>query len=98
MSRMKPKALSDPPSQPPLEGGLDNARPLTSNTVASLLIASLRVGAHVADSLARLRVASPSVSGIARDTRCHTQNGTPGRCQSERAGSRRRAGRDAETG
>lgn len=29
MSRLKPKALSNPPSQPPLEGGLDSATTLT---------------------------------------------------------------------
>jgi hypothetical protein len=34
MSRLKPKALSNPPSQPNSEGELDSARPLTSNTVA----------------------------------------------------------------
>jgi hypothetical protein len=36
MPRMKPKTLSNPPSQPSLEGGLDSAQSLTSNTVASL--------------------------------------------------------------
>ena len=36
MSRVKPIALSNPSSQTPLEGGLDSARPFTSNTVASL--------------------------------------------------------------
>ena len=35
MSRVKQKALSDPPSQEPLEGGSDSAPPFTSNTVAS---------------------------------------------------------------
>ena len=43
MSRLKPKALSNPPSQTPLEGGSDSARPFTSNTVASTPLAdSLR--------------------------------------------------------
>jgi hypothetical protein len=36
MPRMKPKTLSNPPSQPSSEGGLDSAQSLTSNTVASL--------------------------------------------------------------
>jgi hypothetical protein len=36
MSRLKLKALSNPPSQPRVEGGLDSARPLTTNTVASI--------------------------------------------------------------
>jgi hypothetical protein len=36
MSRVKYKALSDPPSQEPLEGGSDSALPFTSNTVAAL--------------------------------------------------------------
>jgi hypothetical protein len=35
MSRVKQKALSDLPSQEPLEGGSDSAPPFTSNTVAS---------------------------------------------------------------
>ena len=35
MSSVKPKALSDPPSQEPLEAGSDSAPPFTSNTVAS---------------------------------------------------------------
>ena len=35
MSRVKQKALSDPPSQEPLEGGSDCAPPFISNTVAS---------------------------------------------------------------
>ena len=35
MSRLKPKALSNPPSQTTLEGGSESARPLTANTVAS---------------------------------------------------------------
>jgi hypothetical protein len=34
MSRMKQKALSNPPSQPRMEGGLDNAHHLIPNTVA----------------------------------------------------------------
>ena len=34
MSGMKQKALSNPPSQPRVEGGLDSARALTTNTVA----------------------------------------------------------------
>ena len=34
MSRLKPKALSNPPSQPPLEGGFDSATTLTPFTVA----------------------------------------------------------------
>jgi hypothetical protein len=36
MSRVKQKALSDPPSQEPLEGGSDSTSPFTSNTVAAL--------------------------------------------------------------
>ena len=36
MSRLKPKALSNPPSQPLDEGGLDSASTLTPNTVAHL--------------------------------------------------------------
>ena len=35
MSRVKQKALSDPPSQEPLEGGSDSTSPFTSNTVAA---------------------------------------------------------------
>jgi len=35
MPRVKQIALSDPPSQEPLEGGSDSALPFTSNTVAS---------------------------------------------------------------
>jgi len=35
MSRVKQKALFDPPSQELLEGGSDSAPPFTSNTVAS---------------------------------------------------------------
>jgi hypothetical protein len=35
MSRVKQKALFDPPSQELLEGGSDSARPFTSYTVAS---------------------------------------------------------------
>lgn len=35
MSRVKQKALSDPPSQEPLKGGSDSAPPFISNTVAS---------------------------------------------------------------
>ena len=34
MSGMKQKALSNPPSQPCVEGGLDIARALTTNTLA----------------------------------------------------------------
>jgi hypothetical protein len=34
MPRLKQKALSNPPSQPTEEGGLDSAPPLTGNTVA----------------------------------------------------------------
>ena len=41
MSRLKLKALSNPPSQPRVEGGLDSARPLTTNTVASTSFALL---------------------------------------------------------
>jgi len=37
MPRVKQIALSDPPSQEPLEGGSDSALPFTSNTVASTL-------------------------------------------------------------
>jgi len=36
MPRLKPKALSNPPSQPGLEGGLDSAPQLTPNTVAAV--------------------------------------------------------------
>ena len=36
MSRVKQKALSDPPSQEPLEGGSDSAPPFSSDTVAAL--------------------------------------------------------------
>ena len=35
MPRVKQIALSDPPSQEPLEGGSDSVLPFTSNTVAS---------------------------------------------------------------
>ena len=35
MRRVKQKALSNPPSQPPAEGGLDSAPRLTSITVAA---------------------------------------------------------------
>ncbi len=34
MPRLKPKALSNPPSQPRLEGGLESATTLTPLTVA----------------------------------------------------------------
>jgi hypothetical protein len=36
MSRLKPKALSNPPSQTTLEAGLDSAHHLIPNTVARL--------------------------------------------------------------
>jgi hypothetical protein len=35
VSHVNPKASSNPPSQTFLEGGLDDAPPFTSNTVAS---------------------------------------------------------------
>ena len=41
MSRVKQKALSDPPSQEPLEGGSDSTSPFTSNTVAALSISGM---------------------------------------------------------
>jgi hypothetical protein len=47
MSGMKQKALSNPPSQPPVEGGLDSAQALTTNTVAvNASMAALRLATH----------------------------------------------------
>ena len=58
MSRLKAKALSKPPSQTPLEGGLDSAPPLTSNTVASTRLAvarRLKMTGEAASTLGTLR-------------------------------------------
>ena len=43
MPRVKQIALSDPPSQEPLEGGSDSALPFTSNTVAASSLNNLPI-------------------------------------------------------
>jgi hypothetical protein len=47
MPRVKTKALSNPPSQAELEGGLDSAQDLTTNTVARQVSRPCTIGGSI---------------------------------------------------